>query len=69
EWNINPDKWQGIAVVVGRVSYAKGIQNLKTAVKKLKNVLFFVAGGDDGYLNTLKNSFSGMDNIIFSEKF
>lgn len=69
EWNINPDKWQGIAVVVGRVSYAKGIQNLKTAVKKLKNVLFFVAGGDDGYLNTLKNSFAGMDNIIFSEKF
>ena len=69
EWNINPDKWQGIAVVVGRVSYAKGIQNLKTAVKKLKNVLFFVAGGDDGYLNNLKNSFSGLENIIFSEKF
>ncbi|MCA9380224.1 glycosyltransferase family 4 protein [Candidatus Dojkabacteria bacterium] len=69
EWNINPEKWQGIAVVVGRVSYAKGIQNLKIAIKKLKNVLFFVAGGDDGYLNTLKSSFSGMDNIIFSEKF
>lgn len=69
ELNINPEKWQGIAVVVGRVSYAKGIQNLKIAIKKLKNVLFFVAGGDDGYLNTLKSSFSGMDNIIFSEKF
>ena len=69
EWNINPNKWQGIAVIVGRVSYAKGIQNLKMAVKKLSNILFFVAGGDDGYLNTLKNSFSGMDNIIFSEKF
>lgn len=69
EWNINPEKWQGIAVVVGRVSYAKGIQNLKMSVKKLKNILFFVAGGDDGYLKTLKNSFAGLDNIIFSEKF
>lgn len=69
EWEINPDKWEGIAVAVGRVSYAKGIQNLKQAIKKLKNVLFFIAGGDDGYLATLKTMFQESDNVIFSERF
>lgn len=69
EWEINPDKWQGIAVTIGRVSYAKGIQNLKQAVKKLKNVLFFIAGGDDGYLSTLKTMFQESENVIFAERF
>jgi len=69
EWEINPERWEGIVVAVGRVSYAKGIQNLKLAIKKLKNVLFFIAGGDDGYLSTLKTMFQENDNVIFSERF
>ncbi len=69
EWEINPDKWDGIAVTVGRVSYAKGIQNLKQAIKKLKTVLFFIAGGDDGYLSNLKAMFKDSENVIFSERF
>ena len=69
EWNIEPDKWDGIVVSIGRISKGKGVQNLKESVKRLKNVLFFVAGGDDGYLKVLKNMYNKYDNIIFSEKF
>lgn len=69
EWNINPEKWDGLVVTIGRVSYAKGIQNLRLAIKKLKNTLFFIAGGDDGYLQTLKTMFRENNNVIFSERF
>lgn len=69
EWNINPEKWDGLVVTIGRVSYAKGIQNLRLAIKKLKNTLFFIAGGDDGYLQTLKTVFRENNNVIFSERF
>lgn len=69
EWNVNPERWEGIAVTVGRISYAKGIQNLKLSVKKLKNILFFIAGGDDGYLAALKSTFKGNENVIFTERF
>lgn len=69
EWKINPEKWDGIVVGVGRMSYAKGFQHLKFAIKKLNNVLFFFAGGDDGYLANLKTLYKERKNVIFSEKF
>lgn len=69
DWGINPEQWEGIVVWVGRASYAKGLQNLKLSIKKLKNVLFFFAGGDDGYLPTLKKLYQDCDNVMFSERF
>lgn len=69
EWGISADKWDGIVVWVGRASYAKGLQNLKMAVRKLKNVLFFFAGGDDGYLPYLRQLYQDSPNVVFSERF
>lgn len=69
DWGINPERWEGIVLWVGRASYAKGLQNLKFAIKKLKNVLFFFAGGDDGYMPTLKKLYQDCENVMFSERF
>jgi glycosyltransferase involved in cell wall biosynthesis len=69
DWDINPKKWNGIVVSAGRINYAKGFQNLYKSVKGLPKVLFFIAGGDDGYLSRLKVLFADCENIIFSEHF
>lgn len=69
DWGINPQKWEGMVITIGRLSYAKGIQNLKLAIRKLDNVLFFIAGGDDGYLDNLKVMFKENGNVMFTERF
>jgi glycosyltransferase involved in cell wall biosynthesis len=69
ENNIDPKQWDGIVAGCGRLTYAKGFQNLRTAVKELPRVLFFIAGGDDGYLTELKSLYLKSPNIIFNEKF
>jgi len=69
EWNITPEKWKGIVVSAGRITQDKGFQNLYTAVKKLPNVLFFIAGGDDGYLSQLKALYAECPNMILSGHF
>lgn len=69
DWDIKKDKWDGVVVGIGRINYVKGYQNLETTIKKLKKVLFFFAGGDDGYLEELKRKYKKYKNVIFTEKF
>ncbi|MFQ5493158.1 MAG: glycosyltransferase family 4 protein [Candidatus Dojkabacteria bacterium] len=69
DWDINPEKWDAIAVSVGRVNFAKGFQNLELAVKKHPKVLFFIAGGDDGYMDKLKFLYAKSKNVFFTDRF
>ena len=69
EWNINKDDWKAIVIGCGRLNFMKGFQNLTQAVKDMPNVLFFIAGGDDGYLPQLKKDFFDTPNVILSEFF
>lgn len=69
EYQIDPANWRGLVVGVGRLNYAKGFQNLYHAVNNLPDVLFFIAGGDDGYLHNLKQLYQNKSNIIFSERY
>lgn len=69
EYNIKPNDWDAIVVAGGRMNYAKGFQFLHTAVKSLPKVLFFIAGGDDGYLSTLKQLYADLPNIMFNERY
>src|SRR3989344_2367855 len=69
EWSIDKSKWKGLIVSVARINYVKGLQNLEQAVKELHDVLFFFAGGDDGYLTRLKVLFAECNNVIFTEYF
>ena len=69
DWRIAREKWQGLVVSAARISYAKGFQNLELVVRELPKVLFFIAGGDDGYLSKLKLVFTQCPNIFFSEHY
>jgi len=69
DYGINPAAWDAIVVGCGRLSITKGFQNLRTAVTKLPKVLFFIAGGDDGYLSELRKVYLGVPNIILNAKF
>jgi glycosyltransferase involved in cell wall biosynthesis len=69
DWDIEPTKWKGIVVSAARMNFTKGYQNLHKAVKKLPKVLFYFAGGDDGYLDKLKVLYADCPNVIFSEHF
>lgn len=69
DWDIDPTKWNSIVVSAGRLNQEKGFQNLYTAVKELPKVLFFIAGGNDGYLDRLKALYANCPNIIFTEHF
>lgn len=64
EERIDPKAWKGIVAGIGRLNYVKGFQNLKTAVKELPETLFYIAGGDDGYFETLKTESAGFPNVI-----
>lgn len=66
---IDINKWKAIVVGCGRLNYAKGFQFLETAVKKLPDVLFFIAGGDDGYYEELQQLYRDCPNIIFNGKY
>lgn len=66
---IQKDKWRAIAVSVGRINYAKGLQNLELAVRGNQDVLFIFIGGDDGYLKKLKFIYAKDKNVIFTERF
>ncbi len=68
DYNINISKWKNIVVSAGRIHKVKGYQNLKHAVHKLKNVLFIIAGADDGYLSKLKIMYQDYENILFLER-
>lgn len=69
EWNIKRESWDLIVGSACRMNYVKGIQNLVEVAKKLPNVLFVFAGGDDGYLLELQKMFSGFSNVIFTERY
>lgn len=69
DWSINGEKWDQIVLGVGRISEAKGFQNLEYSVKKLKRTLFIFIGGDDGYLNKLENKFRHYNNVLFTKRF
>ncbi len=62
-YNFNKNNWDGIVLSLGRIEKRKGIQNLFLAVRELKNVLFLIAGPDDGYLSNLKDLFKGFKNV------
>ncbi len=69
EWKINKKDWSAIITSVGRINFAKGFQNLELAVAQNPDALFFIAGGDDGYLKKLKYLYAKSPNIKFSEHF
>lgn len=69
DYDIDKTKWKAVISTCCRLNYAKGVQNLKYAVDNLKDVLFVIAGGDDGYLSELKKIYFDNNNVIFSEKF
>lgn len=64
--NIDLSKWKAIVVGCGRLNYAKGFQFLEKAVKGLPDVLFYIAGGDDGYYTELQKIYRDSENIIFN---
>lgn len=64
--NIDLSKWKAIVVGCGRLNYAKGFQFLEKAVKGLPDVLFYIAGGDDGYYTELQKIYRDCENIIFN---
>lgn len=69
EYSIDLTKYKGLVVGGGRLNYAKGFQFLKKAVDSLPDILFFIAGGDDGYLNELLKIYKNNNNIIFNGKY
>lgn len=69
EWEIDKDKWKLVVGTASRLNFVKGLQNLRTAVKRLPDVLFIFAGGDDGYLEQLKNIYRSSPNVIFTERY
>lgn len=69
EWEIDSDKWKLIVGTASRLNFVKGVQNLKQAVKRLPDVLFIFAGGDDGYLDELKNIYRSSSNVLFTERY
>jgi glycosyltransferase involved in cell wall biosynthesis len=69
EFNIKKEDWQAIVIGCGRLNIMKGFQNLKQAVTDFPKVLFFIAGGDDGYQKKLKKIFFGFQNVKFSGYF
>lgn len=66
---LNKDDWKALVVGCGRLNYAKGFQYLEKAVKSLPDVLFFIAGGDDGYLNQLTNIYKNCPNMVINGKY
>jgi glycosyltransferase involved in cell wall biosynthesis len=61
--------YQQLAIAVGRMHKAKGFQNLKLAIRDNPQTLFYLVGGDDGYLDELKQLFEKYENVLFSQKF
>lgn len=59
-------EWKGIVVSVCRFNKVKGLQNLKLAADKLKNVLFLFVGGDDGYQDELLKLFKDNNNVVMT---
>jgi glycosyltransferase involved in cell wall biosynthesis len=69
EWNIDPTKWDLIVGTVSRLNLVKGIQFLAQAAKDLNKVLFVLAGGDDGYYDTLKRIYRDNENVVFTAQY
>jgi len=69
EYEIDRSQWDAIVIGCGRLNYAKGFQFLQKAVSSLPRVLFFIAGGDDGYYEELKRIYYANSNIIFNAKY
>lgn len=67
--NIKLNEWDGVVIGCGRLNYAKGFQFLKQAVTNLPNVLFFIAGGDDGYYQELKELYKNDKNMVLNGVF
>ncbi len=68
-WELDPQRWRMIVGTVSRMNYVKGIQNLQLAVRKLPEVLFIFAGGDDGYLNELRHMYAQSQNVLFTGEY
>lgn len=68
-YNIDRSKWDAVVIGCGRLNYAKGFQFLEKAVKGLPKVLFFIAGGDDGYLDELQKLYATSTNIMLNGKY
>jgi glycosyltransferase involved in cell wall biosynthesis len=69
DWEIKPNDWQLIVGTASRLNFVKGIHNLRMAVKRAPEVLFIFAGGDDGYMQELKNIFRSDKNVLFTERY
>ena len=69
EYAIDKSKWDAIVIGCGRLNYAKGFQFLVNAVRALPKVLFFIAGGDDGYYEELKKIYYADENMIMNGKY
>ncbi len=62
-------KWKGIVLSISRLNFVKGLQNLTTAVDKLRDTLFVFAGGDDGYEHKLRVLYRNNPNVIITGRY
>lgn len=69
DWEIDREKWRLVVGTASRLNFVKGVQNLKQAVKRLPDVLFVFAGGDDGYFEQLKSIYRNSPNVLFTERY
>ncbi len=66
---IKPTNWDMVVLGVGRVNMVKGFQNLLQATKSMPKTLFIIVGGDDGYLDKLRNIFRNCNNVALTATF
>lgn len=69
EFKLRKNDYKLVLGCLCRVDYVKGIQNLLVSVKHNPDCLFVIAGGDGGYLNTLKDMYKDYSNILFTERY
>lgn len=59
-------KFKNIVVYTGRIHRVKGLDNLETAIKQLKDTLFIFAGSDDDASYSTKQLYKSCPNVIFT---
>lgn len=63
------ENWEYVVLSVGRLNPVKGFEYLLQSAKDHPKVLFIILGGDDGSLENLQKTFSGMKNVYLPAEF
>jgi glycosyltransferase involved in cell wall biosynthesis len=69
KYNVPSKKFKHIVLWLGRVHKMKGLENLETAVKQLKDVLFVFAGAPDEGSDVIKAFYKSQPNVLFTGEF